>query len=494
MSLSRGIFGTIVRESKLLHRQSLTVIATSVSCALVFTPATSRACGGCFHPVAISDTTVVTGHRMAFAVSDERTVLWDQFEYSGAPEEFSWVLPVLPGAVLEEATDAWFETLEMVTQTQVTAPQLKCASAGGGAGCGTVGGLASLESDRGYYGNGDGVTVLHQGSVGPYDTVTLRSTDGDALTTWLKGHDYFIPPDIQPTIDDYTKQGDDFIALRLHPGLSVQRMTPVRVVTPGGDYLLPLRMVAAGVGEHVKIVLYVIGEQRYAMPDLHEVSIDPDKLIWQFSDNSNNYDELHRQALAKNLGFSYLPTFAAKGAFSSTLQGPLGRPAAFDVTSGTMTRSYASFADLYFAQANSNDGNPLDACASIVPLLNGTRLVTADADASADTLAFSKLQCGKYSDIAAAMLGMHPANVWLTRLELDLPKEALSMDCTVVPAESQAQVSNQLQVLHAKDRPSGCKEPVFESKLARGVPSRGTLVFLALFGSLLWLRRRGATR
>src|SRR4051812_44262855 len=168
-----------------MRRQSLASIATSVSCALLLTPATSRACGGCFHPVSISDTTVVTGHRMAFAVSDERTVLWDQFEYSGAPEDFSWVLPVLPGAVLEESTDAWFETLETVTQTQVTAPQLKCASAGGGVGCGSTGAAGLADSaPRGFHedGDGGGVTVLHQGTVGPYETVTLRSADGDALT------------------------------------------------------------------------------------------------------------------------------------------------------------------------------------------------------------------------------------------------------------------------------------------------------------------------
>ena len=140
--------------------------------------------------------------------------------------------------------------------------------------------------------------------------------------------------------------------------------------------------------------------------------------------------------------------------------------------------------------ANSNDSKMPDSCPSIVPLLNGTKLVTADG--SDGTLAQSKLECEKYTDISAAMRGMHPANVWLTRLELDLPKEALSVDCTVVPAESQEQISNQLRAAHSKDRPSGCEEIVFESKLARGLPGRGSLVFLALFGGLLWLRRRGA--
>ena len=95
-------------------------IATLLLGAALLGAERSHACGGCFGPPA--SLTTVTGHRMAFAVSDERTVLWDQFEYSGSPEDFSWVLPVLPGAYLEASTDAWFEALETVTQTRVLAP------------------------------------------------------------------------------------------------------------------------------------------------------------------------------------------------------------------------------------------------------------------------------------------------------------------------------------------------------------------------------------
>ncbi|HEY2410275.1 MAG TPA: hypothetical protein VGI10_29925, partial [Polyangiaceae bacterium] len=86
--------------------------ATFVSClAVSLVPAHARACGGCFHgpPPVTSESTVVTGHRMAYAISAERTVLWDQIQYQGAPEDFAWVLPVKPGATLELSHDAWFE-------------------------------------------------------------------------------------------------------------------------------------------------------------------------------------------------------------------------------------------------------------------------------------------------------------------------------------------------------------------------------------------------
>ncbi|HZO15089.1 MAG TPA: hypothetical protein VFB62_17560, partial [Polyangiaceae bacterium] len=61
----------------------------------------AHACGGCFVAGGGTRNTLVTGHRMALSVSLEQTVLWDQIEYSGDPTEFSWVLPIKPGARLE---------------------------------------------------------------------------------------------------------------------------------------------------------------------------------------------------------------------------------------------------------------------------------------------------------------------------------------------------------------------------------------------------------
>src|SRR5882672_3176272 len=148
----------------------------------------ANACGGCFQPPTVDS--VVSGHRMAFAVSDNRTVLWDQIQYAGNPIDFGWVLPVAPGATIELSNDAWFEALEGATSARVTAPALKCVS-GSGSGCfrssdgSSSGGISSEPG----FGNG-GVVVFHQESLGPYETVTLRATDSGALRTWLESHGF----------------------------------------------------------------------------------------------------------------------------------------------------------------------------------------------------------------------------------------------------------------------------------------------------------------
>src|SRR5579872_2031746 len=110
----------------------------------------ARACGGCFHePINVQiSVSVVTDHRMAFALSPQQTVLWDQIRYTGSPSGFAWVLPVKPGARIEASSDAWLAALDASTQTVIVGPTTSCGppqiQRGSGGGCG------SSESGSGY--------------------------------------------------------------------------------------------------------------------------------------------------------------------------------------------------------------------------------------------------------------------------------------------------------------------------------------------------------
>src|SRR6185436_19779148 len=103
----------------------------------------------------------------------------------------------------------------------------------------------------------DPVSVVHQESIGPYETVTIHSNIPGSLFNWLDMHGYAVDDAIKPMIDDYEKEGFDFIALRLIPGADVKQMQPVRVTSPGASPVLPLRMVAAGTGANVALSLFV---------------------------------------------------------------------------------------------------------------------------------------------------------------------------------------------------------------------------------------------
>ena len=125
----------------------------ALALCLLLAPRPAAACGGCFGPPA--QPTLVTGHRMAFAISETQTVLWDQFQYQGDPADFSWVLPVRPGAYVEVAEDAWLASLDTFTSPVVVPPQLNCASSNGG-GCSCGANESDAAQARGFDGSANG--------------------------------------------------------------------------------------------------------------------------------------------------------------------------------------------------------------------------------------------------------------------------------------------------------------------------------------------------
>lgn len=442
---------------------------------------------------------------MALAVSAERTVLWDQFEYDGDPSEFSWVLPVAPGSYLEAANQGFFDALEQATATGVVAPPLNCAQSDSSSGCGFS--EATSASDLNGVAPGSDVRVIFVGTVGPYETVTLSSEDPAALTTWLTERNYVIPRDIEPIIAAYVEEGADFIALRLRPNADIQQMTPVRVVTPHANPILPLRMVAAGVGAKVDVVLYVIGEGRFTIPDFKETELDLEELEIDFSSAQSNFEELRERALAKNDGRSLLTTFAQRGLLTEFIG---GTPASRDENGTTLQnfrRTYASLSDA--ATRAAEEGLPNGSDVFLAPTeydcfapsefdedvavddpCYGQTEINApiDCPTTPSQYSSSRFVCGEHSDLAAALVGLVPKRTWVTRLEMRLPREALDADCAVERVEA-VPVGNLIQARKVKNPP--CEPALFASSIARrrtGLPVYATL--LVLGATVLLLRRR----
>jgi hypothetical protein len=255
----------------------------------------SRACGGCFIRPTTQVGTVVTDHRMIFAVSPTQTTLYDQIRYSGSPSEFAWVLPIHGPVKLGVSSDQLFSVLDQNTQTTVRAPPYPCPVCNCVRNAPVASGGASYDAG---IADGGGVTVIAQQVVGPYATVQLHpnsTSDTAALTSWLKGNSYDIPVSIEPIIAAYVQEGFDFLAIKLVPGQGVQAMRPISVTTSGSALSLPLRMVAAGTGATVGITLWVVGTGRYEPQNFQSFTIDPSSLVWDWSTSSSNYTALRAQ-------------------------------------------------------------------------------------------------------------------------------------------------------------------------------------------------------
>jgi hypothetical protein len=449
---------------------------TTALAAVLFASNDARACGGCFHAENQPETTVVTGHRMAFSISPTQTVLWDQIQYAGSPSEFAWVLPVKPGAHIELSNDAWFDALDAATSTRVAPPQLNCvfqdfeeSSGQRGCGCASMSDAAAgVAVPSAGPNEPPPVTVTHQGSVGPYETVTVHANIPGALAGWLTMHSYAIDPSVQPIIDAYSAEGFDFIALRLQPGQGIQQMKPVRVVSPGAVPALPLRMVAAGTGANVDITLFVIGEGRWETQNFPNGRVDAKDLSWDFARTASNYTPLRQTVLAKESGRTWLNTYAKRSALLSPVLNPTTQsPVQYSLNQS----SPMTIASLYIEQGLINGEGQTDACMSAFDAYANSAGIVVDLCPVADggsggggaggsgaggsggadcgTAQIGQIDarvfaCGTLDDVAVAVTGMHPRDVWLTRLESNLPHAALKDDLTLQAAGAQSDVENWL--------------------------------------------------
>ena len=469
------------------------VVAAAAAVALVPSPA--EACGGCFVPV--TDTTVVTGHRMAMSISPVQSVLWDQIQYSGDPAEFSWVLPVMPGARVELSTDAWFEALDAATSVSVAQPPSSCPprSSSGGFGC-SADEFTDASAGSFNQSNSD-VTVVHQGTVGPYETVTLSTDVPGALDDWLLQHGYAVPDGFQPVIDAYVAEGFDFIALRLLPNAGVAQMKPVRVVSPGAQVTLPLRMVAAGAGARVGVSLFVIGEGRYQAQNFPNAVIPPGLVSWDWQAQRSDYAEVRRAALGDD--GTWLTPYSLRTALLSPLVDPVGFGADLSYSVGNGAVQASTIAEAYVRQGLANGESAVSSCIGPLSAIASSTDVVVDlcdengncTTPTAGQIGAEGLACGPLDDLATALTGLHPSSVWLTRLEADLPRALLADDLVLEAADQQSSVWHRFTAGLSLNENCEAGAVVFDAGRGRLPP--GTCVALLLGAAGIGLALRRAT-
>ncbi|MDC0742082.1 DUF2330 domain-containing protein [Polyangium mundeleinium] len=448
--------------------------------AALLAPSDAHACGGCVVPPMVN--TIVNAHRMALSISPKQTVLWDQIRYNGDPKDWGWILPVKPGAVVELSTDAWFETLDAATSTTVFAPPISCNN-GPDFDCGCTQ-FDSAAGSGGELGPGGGVNVVHRGTVGPYETVTLSTQTPGALDDWLTIAGYVIPEETAPVIDTYVAEGFDFIALRLQPEKGVSDMKPIRVVQTGISPTLPLRMVAVGTGANVDITLFLITEGRWGAKNFENALVPESLVSWDFATNASNYATLREATLAANGGATWLTTFAKQRALLAPIQGAVRGQAQLTLAVdefGFPSRTANTIAEGYIGQGVLNQETTDQTCImNFNTFASDTRMVVDPCPAGkpsndpscgeigAGEIDARVFECGEsdelvdstMDDVATALNGLHPADVWLTRLEAKLPRAALAKDLELEPSELQVEVEHEIRARSSKNVDTICPSGV----------------------------------
>lgn len=112
-----------------------------------------------------------------------------------------------------------------------------------------------------------GVQILAQQAVGVFDTVTLSSPDGAALTRWLNDNGFAVPAAAAPVIADYAKAGWVFAAAKLSRPDATGKTSPhplaFKFKTDRAVY--PLRLTGVE-NDRCLVELYVFGASRAELP------------------------------------------------------------------------------------------------------------------------------------------------------------------------------------------------------------------------------------
>jgi hypothetical protein len=264
---------------------SVALLAASAGVTHLAAPAPARACGGFFCDA--SQPVNQAAERIIFSRGDDGQITAViQIQYAGPAERFAWMLPVAGSPTIAVSSNLAFDRLQQATNpryqldTRVEgecAPDQMMAEAGGAPPSMDAG--TSGPSDR-----DDAVTVVDQGSVGPYDYVVI-SVDANAslpasvAVEWLRENGYDIDDRGAERIGPYLESGLNLLSFRLTKGNDAGAIRPVMLGFGAGLASIPIRPTAVAAVEDMGVMVWVLGPHRaypvnYASLELNEALIN----------------------------------------------------------------------------------------------------------------------------------------------------------------------------------------------------------------------------
>ena len=282
--------------------------------ALLLLPNPAWACGGIFcdslQPVDQS------AERIIFSFDGQMLDTEVQITYQGQDDDFAWVVPVPAEPELYESNDAFFTQLANAT---VPAFTLLSDSTGGSLACGgfaqSTG--ATLDSAAVPRDGANGVSVVSEQTVGPYDTVVLQATSSDVLVTWLQDQGYSLPDALSESLAPYAAEGQYFVALKLSSDKSTGDLAPLGMRYAATAASIPIQLTAIAATPDLPIEVFVLGPSR-AVPDnyLH-VQINEAAIDWY--NGGTNYRDVVAKAADEAGGQAFATDFVGSPAGLVTL-------------------------------------------------------------------------------------------------------------------------------------------------------------------------------
>jgi len=396
---------SMLRRRLLASASSFTLVSLGALCSAHATTA-----------ILPSGTALPVEQRVAVAVSSKQTTIWTNLRLDTAASPVGLIIPVPPGAALDHGSDAWLEALDEATAPRVFPPT------------GTTYVCPGASLDPAAKGFHDTTYPLPLSAVEPAEATVLP--DVPAVLNWATTHGFSISPATKASLE--AMSGMRFFAERFTPNTSPFFSSTLRVVLPGPDPVLPLALTQAG-SSNLRVTAWFVGAGRATLTGSTPLKLQMSDLQWLAQSQTSNYVEMRDAALFAAGPSATVTETSSHAALVQNSPLPDGKSSITGVITGYFQRA-AAYSDI---GANANPatcildattaGQSSQNVAHVCPRAN---LGVVDGSASCTEAPSgmevdpAKLRCGgRTDDLALALSDLQPANAWVTRLTMIVPKD-----------------------------------------------------------------------
>ncbi|MEM1417383.1 MAG: DUF2330 domain-containing protein [Myxococcota bacterium] len=263
------------------------ILAAALALALPLDPAPAAACGGffCNNGLPVNQ----QAERIVFAKEPDGAVTAViQISYEGPAERFAWLLPVAGAPDIAVSSNAAFDRLQQATNpryTMTTEVVGRCEGDPVRDDLGLAIGAVDLGgTDLGRPASAP-VTVIDEGSVGPYDVVLVRVDPGaedrvEVAIAWLRDNGYDVPAVGAEVLRPYLEAEMNLLAFRLTKGNVTGAIRPVRLSFGRGLPSIPIRPTAVAAEPDMGVLVWVLGESRAVPSNYRSLELNEAYLDW----------------------------------------------------------------------------------------------------------------------------------------------------------------------------------------------------------------------
>lgn len=268
-------------------------LALAVAAVVLVEERVADACG-CLSPPQVTEGDYAVNQRaeqIIFEVEPGWVTAHVLIKYSGAPEQFAWIVPVPEVPELAISPVSAFGLLDRLTAPDVGVDvenicpisdwacrhhaRASCGDDdfGGLPGFGDAG---ASSSDAG--GGQPPVTVIDEKVIGDYQTVTFRASEAAAATQWLRDNGFIVNQTTSIYMESYVQANMVFVAAKLVPGAGISAIKPLRMRFRAAFPMIPLVLTAVAAEPHLTVSAFVYSDKAFRPMGHPVVTIDPARI------------------------------------------------------------------------------------------------------------------------------------------------------------------------------------------------------------------------